>query len=414
MAESIDASVPVAEAPPAVEAAPAVEVPVAQPAPEVGSTPAAVLAPVPGSTPGTVAQPDVPVTEDASAQALKVAGPDENWAKWIIETNNRAAQLAEEKKLLEDKLKALSTPQAPQPSPAPIQTPQPVAEAVAAPSDQEVEAKAHELTQAAPGIARLRQEHDWIAKSIGQQTPDGAWIPGELGVVPGLGYYHVPELDRRISTIQELVDPERARVAGLPPIDELVRDEYKAVLSNLKAERSARIEQFKEGRERAQALVGYYRSVFDQNRSQLAQSHQAVVEQMQHDQQIADLAAGIEKRWYAELNSTLREAKVEPELVPHISGLIRQATLAADWSEIKDNLPAWMRSQVAGIRGLIDQHHRLRSREYGQGKLQAAGAATSAPQVSSPSPAPPSSQGLSLEQASEINRQRLRSLRGVA
>lgn len=268
------------------------------------------------------------------------------------------------------------------------------------------------------GIPQVIAEYQDTVKAVGKQDAFGGWIPGTLGVAPNRGGYSVPELDGRIETLRVQLDPERARAARLPVIDELSRDDYRRALDDLQQERRNRIDAFRDGRERAAYLADRYQRVYDAAKNQALQSYQEAVAQREYDAQLDSLANDIRSRWQSEFNGVLAEIKVDTsnkDLTDRLWSQVQlQGRLASNEEVAPDRLRAWLKNVVSGELGWVDNYHRLRSGEYGKGKVQAAGAAVAAPRAATGTPGapPPAAPAASTTWDGMDNRMRLRAAFG--
>jgi hypothetical protein len=129
-----------------------------------------------------------------------------------------------------------------------------------------VHAYAQQQAAQVSGIPEIVAQYRAVNAAIGREDGRGGWIPGTLGVAETIHGLVVPDLDRRIMTLQEQLDPERARAARLPVIDELTRDDYRRAVSDLEQQRRERIYTFEAGQKQAQRLSNQYERVYQHYR----------------------------------------------------------------------------------------------------------------------------------------------------
>lgn len=387
--------------------APAVPAPAASPAPAVApAAPAAPVAPEPqpvAEPPESGALPTLhtpAVASEPQPQPVAPAPPPPAAAEDPL-----AALRAEN-----EALKARLAASAPAPSAPPV--PQPVAEpAPAPPSDQEVHTYAVARTQQVNGIQQVVAQYNQLKANVGSDDGFGGWTPGSLGVIPTFGGYAVPELDRRIETLREQLDPDKAKALGLPPIDELYRDSARAALVELEHSRRSRIDTFRDQRERADFLANRYQQVYDHFKAEATRGYTEQRERQEHEAAVDSLAVEIRGRWESEFRSVLTELQVDPKNEPLVNRLWEQVKTHGRLASNEDVEPTvlhgWLKTVVSNELGWVDNYHRMRSGEYGKGKIQDAGVAVAAPRAAAPAPSPAASTK-SYEEQQQENRARLR------
>jgi hypothetical protein len=248
-----------------------------------------------------------------------------------------------------------------------------------------VHAYAQQQAAQVSGIPEIVAQYRAVNAAIGREDGRGGWIPGTLGVAETIHGLVVPDLDRRIMTLQEQLDPERARAARLPVIDELTRDDYRRAVSDLEQQRRERIYTFEAGQKQAQRLSNQYERVYQHYRAQATAGYQQAVGEREHAATIDRTTVEVKTLWDGEFNRVLTEFKVDPANKPLVDRIWNQVKLHGLVARNEDVAPevlnSWMKTVVGGELGWVDKSHRLQAGEYGKNKLQAAGAAVAAPRA---------------------------------
>lgn len=395
MTDSSEAAAP-AETP-----APAAETSPVESAVTAGSQPAVSDA---GSHPVTEPQPTTQPTQDARAFAEQIAG-GRDIHELLVEQNNRLAALAHENDELKKQGARPSEPAATAPTqpvppggatPAPETTAASAAEAAPIPlTEEQFDKRVTEEVLKVPGVSDGIYEHTRLGNVI-QETYTALQA---LGVQPGPGgRLVVPEIDQHINTLTALLDAERAKAVGLPPLEDIDRDRYQVALRNLQDQRRDRLDQYRQAKDyikdvearRDQIANGYERLRSEQG-DRIYAALQAEAARAQYDANTAARVPVIKAEWDQAFQGLCDALKVSPEDRSDIWEDIRIRGQNALTSEVKGPaLRPWMEKNIKAAQERMDRHHRRRFALYAAQKTADAtgGTAPASPTTAVPSAQP--------------------------
>lgn len=368
---------PAAPAAPATEpAAPTPAAPVADPGLPAGSP--APVAPAPVAT----AEPTQPVPSTEAELRAQLAAASARIREFEARIAGQPAPPPAVPGTQPPVAAAPGTPLPGQALPVPAAEPAPFV----APSPEQVEATAHRIVQRDPQMNSIQAQYHEAGKLVGD--PERG-IPGTLGVTLGPSGYRVPDLDRRILSLEEMLDPAKAAQAGWPILDELQAEDLRAARQRLLAERRDKIDTYRATQEQREFLSRTYQARFDVARQVIQEDIDAQAEVATHHETVQAMAVEMARSWPLEFQAAVRTAKVNEQLLPKLWEKIKSRGLLASPEETQD-LPNWMAAAVTAELADWDTVHRLRSGEYARAKEADAAIAngTAAPGTAVPA-APP-------------------------